>query len=81
MVIPHEHRHSHTAGPVHVAGWDEAGPAGTGKGDAEFTASILLALPARLRPTRARDAEADADVADAAALSSYRPWVPGQQSI
>jgi hypothetical protein len=36
-------------------------------------------LPARIKPTRARDAEADADVADAAALSSYRPWVPGQQ--
>lgn len=45
---------------------------------------LVLALPARIRPTRARDAEADADdadVADAAALSSYRPWVPGQQSV
>lgn len=37
-------------------------------------------MPARLEATRARNAEADADVADAAALSSYRPWVPGQQN-
>jgi hypothetical protein len=37
---------------------------------------LALALPARIRPSRVRDAEADADVADAAALSSYRPGPP-----
>lgn len=42
---------------------------------------VVLALCARIRSTRARDAEADADAADAAAQSSYRPWVPGQRTL